>query len=243
PRVAPAWGYHGLPAGPYVGYAYPFRSPFVAYDQLSPRVGVVTGVGPGFGVGPGLGYGVGYPFGYPFFAYPNRIGNQWSNGLSAYGPPVPVYGPIPGVFGNSDLVRNWRAHPGIAYTSIGIYTAFPRARHPGVSVWPTAEPLYGSTPVAPPAPGRNGGCLVISVRVPQPGAEVFVDGQKTAQTGTDRMFESPPLEAGKAYRYTVTAKWIERGQTVESTREVTGTPGEVVRVNFGGPAEVIRAGR
>jgi uncharacterized protein (TIGR03000 family) len=142
---------------------------------------------------------------------------------------VPVYGPIPGVLGNSDIVHNWRAHPGIAYSWIGLYAASPRPRHPNVSVYPTVERV-GPAHAAPAA--RGGGCLVLSVKVPQPAAEVLVDGQKTAQTGTDRVFESPPLAAGQPCRYTVTARWLERGQVVESTREVTGTPGEVVRVDF-----------
>ena len=41
------------------------------------------------------------------------------------------------------------------------------------------------------------------------------------------------LEAGKPFKYTVTARWVERGQGVEMSKEVTGTPGEVVRVDFG----------
>ncbi len=72
-----------------------------------PRIGV--GVGYGYG---GFPYGFGYPFGFPgFYGYSGRAGSVWSNGLSLYGPPVPVYGPIPGVFGNNDLVRQWRRHP------------------------------------------------------------------------------------------------------------------------------------
>lgn len=236
PRVAPPWGYPGLYGGPFVGYpAFPryYNSAFTNYEPLGPNIGVYSGFGY-----PGFGYGYGYP-GYPgFYGFPGRIGNQWTNGLSAYGPPVPVYGPIPGVFGNNDLVRNYRAAPGIAgYGWVGIYAASPRPRHPSVSVYPTVErvgtaPAY--TEVAPTAPvARPTACLVLSVKVPQPTAEVLVDGKKTAQTGTDRIFESPPLEAGQSYRYTVTARWVERGQPVEVMREVTGTPGEVVRVDFG----------
>jgi uncharacterized protein (TIGR03000 family) len=73
----------------------------------------------------------------------------------------------------------------------------------------------------------------LSVKVPQSAAEVRVDGRPTTQTGTDRTFESPPLEAGKSYAYTVTARWAEHGQVFEVTKAVTGAPGEVVRVDFG----------
>ncbi len=75
--------------------------------------------------------------------------------------------------------------------------------------------------------------MLISVTVPQPAAEVIIDGQKTTQTGTDRTFESPPLEAGKTYKYTITARWMMGGQVVEMTKDATGTAGEVVKVDFG----------
>jgi uncharacterized protein (TIGR03000 family) len=229
PRVAPAWGYPGLYGGPFVTYPSPLRYGFATYDPLGPNIGVYTGYGyPGFGYGfPG--------FWYPY--YSGRSGSTWSNGLSLYGPPVPVYGPVPGVFGNNDLVRQYRSTlaPGFAgYGWIGIYAASPRPRHPNVSVWPTVESVSGAPVGTVPAPARTGGgCITLSVRVPQPAAEVFVDGTKTVQTGTDRIFESPPLEAGKPFKYTVTARWVERGQVVEMSKEVTGTPGEVVRVDFG----------
>ena len=101
-----------------------------------------------------------------------------------------------------------------------------------MSSWPVVEGL-GAEHAAPVPAANVGGCLILSVKVPQPAAEVMVDGRKTAQTGTDRIFESPPLETGQTYKYTVTARWMERGQTVEVSKVVTGTPGEVVRVDFG----------
>ncbi|MCS6864415.1 MAG: TIGR03000 domain-containing protein [Gemmataceae bacterium] len=172
---------------------------------------------------------VGYP---PWIGFPGAIGSFWTNGLSLYGPPVPTYGPLPATLGNSDLERAWRQHAGFAgYGWVGLYAASPRPKPPTVHVRPTVEALPPMPGVPPPAtnPGR---CLILSVKVPQPAAEVFVDGQPTTQTGTDRIFESPPLAAGSTYRYTITARWIERGQLLEMTREVLGTPGEVVRVDF-----------
>lgn len=222
PRVAPAWGYPGLAGGPYVGYPLPGAP---GYPPLAYR---------------GFGYpGFGYPY-YPgFFGYSGRAGSSWSNGLSLYGPPVPTYAPLPGVFGGNDLNRQWRATlaPGFAgYGFVGIYNISPRPVPRTVSVWPRVEGIATAPISAVPAvPAAPGGCLILSVRVPQPAAEVLVDGQKTTQTGTDRTFESPPLDAGKGYSYTVTARWVERGQTVEVSKVVSGTPGEVVRVDFGAP--------
>jgi uncharacterized protein (TIGR03000 family) len=92
-------------------------------------------------------------------------------------------------------------------------------------------PAPGKTGSDAPVPGM-GASLILSVKVPQPTAEIFVDGVKTAQTGLDRTFESPPLEAGKQFKYELTARWVEGGAIREVKKAVIGTPGEVVRVDF-----------
>lgn len=196
---------------------------------------------PGWGY-PGL-YGgpfVGYPWGY--YGYGAASRSFWTNGLSLYGPPVPVYGPVPGVFGNNDLVRQWRQvpSPGIPFGWVGIYAASPRPRPLTVSVWPTVERVMPANPL--PAPATGGGCLILSVKVPQPAAEVLVDGVKTSQTGTDRIFESPALGPGKEFRYEVTARWMERGALREEKRTAVGAPGEVVRLDFTAP-QIIATGK
>ncbi len=198
----------------------------------------------------GFPYG-GFPYGrYPYFGYPYGYGfagpygppgvgafgfyvprGFWPNGLSLYGPPVPTPGALPGVFGNYDLARQWQAYPlsGIgAYGIVGVYAAGPRVRSPYAPL-PVVEGL--STGRSAPLTGaKAGGAVILSVRVPQPAAEVLVNGKKTTQTGTDRIFESP-LSAGETC--TVTARWIERGQVIQMEKQVKGTPGEVVRVDFG----------
>lgn len=221
------------------------------------------GIGPWFGPGywhwSGWPYGPrtaptwGYPglMGGPFIGYPwwgpmysGRSGSTWSNGLSLYGPPVPTYGPIPGVFGANDLNRQWRSvvSPGLAYGWVSIYAASPRPKPLTVNVWPQVESVGGPGVYAPAAPLRTGGCLILSVKLPQPAAEVYVDGVKTTQTGTDRIFESPALEAGKEFRYELTARWVSGGVMVEKKKVVTGTPGEVVRVDFTAP-DVVTTGK
>ncbi len=215
PWVGPnyaGWGYRGLPAGPYLGYAFPYSLPY----------------------------------------YSGASGSTWTNGLSLYGPPVPVYGPIPGFFGASDLNAQWKAHPSLGYGVgwVGAYSASPRPRPLTVGVWPTNDPrafashhgrVHRNGAVSEVVPGpivqpaQQGGCLVLSVKVPQPAAEVYVDGIKMAQTGTDRIYESPSLEAGKLFQYELTARWYENGSVVERKKVVTGQPGEVVRVDFLAP--------
>ena len=212
PRVAPAWGYPGLDGGPFVGYPPPGTPGYPAF---------------------------GYPHGF-FGSSGGRIGAAGAHGLSLHHPPVPTYGPLPAVHGNDDLHRLWRSTlaPNFAgYGWVGIYAASPRPHPRTVSSWPVVAGSY-SAPGAPVAPANIGGCLILSVKVPQPAAEVLVDGKKTQQTGTDRIFESPPLEAGKGYAYTITARWIEGGRVVEVSKVASGTPGEVVRVDFGTTAVV-----
>ena len=61
---------------------------------------------------------------------------------------------------------------------------------------------------------------------------MFVDGVKTAMTGTDRLYESPPLTGDKEYAYDIVVRWTEGGATVERKKTVKGKPGEVVRVDL-----------
>ena len=202
---------------------------FLSGYNYGPRVAPAWGY-PGLGGGPFIGY----PFGY--YGYPSAIGDFWSNGLSLYGPPVPVYGPIPGMFGNNDLVRRWEGWPSVGFPFgwVGLYAASPRPRPLTVNAYPMIEsvPLTHTPPASTSQTDSVAGALVISVKVPQPYAEVFVDGKKTNLTGSDRIFESPPLEAGKQYKYEITARWIEGGAQREAKKAVVGSAGEVVRVDF-----------
>jgi uncharacterized protein (TIGR03000 family) len=69
------------------------------------------------------------------------------------------------------------------------------------------------------------------VRVPA-NAEIWFEGVKTSQTGDFRVFESPELKPGVDYNYEVRARWVENGQTVEKTRNLTVRAGDQIAVNF-----------
>ncbi len=73
-----------------------------------------------------------------------------------------------------------------------------------------ATPLVSQQPAQAPA--------ILRVTVPE-GAKLEIDGMKTTQTSSVRLFESPPLASGKKYSYTVKAIWTENGKEV--TREQT----------------------
>lgn len=216
-QVPPAtWGYPGLPPGPYTTTDYPFA-------------------------------------GWP--GYRGARGNLVAHPAR---PAVPVYGPLPAVYANPDPPP----HPhrrtlgfGVGYYGwVGPYRASPRLTPQTVGVWPANDPRAAEghrhhRPVVAPVPpppgcGADGsGCLRLAVTVPHPSAEVYVDGVKTAQVGTGRVFESPELAAGATARYELTARWAENGRVVERRRAVAGRPGEVVRVDFTAAAEVVPAGR
>jgi uncharacterized protein (TIGR03000 family) len=69
------------------------------------------------------------------------------------------------------------------------------------------------------------------VRVPNPDAQIWFDDHRTQQGGTQRTFESPPLQPG-TYTYQVRAKWRQDGKDMNQTRTVTVRPGQEVRIDF-----------
>jgi len=73
--------------------------------------------------------------------------------------------------------------------------------------------------------------VLIGIRVPE-NAQIWVDGQKTAQTGAFREFVSPPLESGQQYSYDIKAQWTENGQEVVRDRKVTFHAGDRLMVNL-----------
>jgi len=64
-------------------------------------------------------------------------------------------------------------------------------------------------------------------------AEVWFGNEKASlQQGPVREFESPPLTPGDEYTYSIRARWMENGRTVERTKNVDVKAGSVVRVDF-----------
>jgi uncharacterized protein (TIGR03000 family) len=55
--------------------------------------------------------------------------------------------------------------------------------------------------------------VTVKVLMPAANATLTIQGQRTAQTGVERTFESPPLESGKRYVYTLVAKWEPNNYT------------------------------
>ncbi len=222
PRTAPEWSYPGIPNGG-AFITYPPPPPNKSEKHLDP----------------------GKYDGTKLVPYSLGSFDVMSNGFCLYGPQVPVYGPIPTFIDSKELNRQFRTmnKVGLAgYGWHGLYNASPRPPLVSTSV----RPALGNQDAVrrgPPPPSDTGTAdkgatekpgvsMTVSVKVPQAGAELLVDGKPTAQTGTDRTFESPPLEPGARYKYTITVRWVEAGQKMELTKEAAGTPGDVVRLDF-----------
>ena len=91
-------------------------------------------------------------------------------------------------------------------------------------------------PTAPPAvegrdeaPGRD--TAVIKAHVPKD-AELRFDGVPIKGAGEVRQFQSPPLQPGLRYAYTVEARWKEGGRQVTQSRRLPVFAGANVDVSF-----------
>jgi uncharacterized protein (TIGR03000 family) len=154
------------------------------------------------------------------------------------------------------------AHRGSAHSHRGpviFLRAYPRFRYyyPGYGYgyyYPGDNPLlYGydyvpdpNDPDLPPVPWDASEKDVVAVakpsdnigrvriRVPE-GARLWVDGQATKQTGSQREFETPPLQPGSTYQYSIKAQWSKDGQTVERTLPVRVRANRTTAVDFTAP--------
>ncbi|OAI54212.1 hypothetical protein AYO44_15290 [Planctomycetaceae bacterium SCGC AG-212-F19] len=112
---------------------------------------------------------------------------------------------------------------------------------PNYAINPT--PYYNATPVvqtpiARPSQSFYSGpegaqqSVVLTVVLPTADAQVWFGDTATTQQGTQRVFQSPALEPGKNFIYTLKARWMENGQAVERERKVTVQAGQRITVNF-----------
>ena len=77
------------------------------------------------------------------------------------------------------------------------------------------------------------GPVQIRVHVPL-GARLWFDGHETAQIGTERIFASPPLEAGREFTYEVRLQWRDGEKVVERTRRLAVQAGDQISLDYTG---------
>ena len=92
-------------------------------------------------------------------------------------------------------------------------------------------------PIAPqPIPdGLPEGSASIRLILPDPSATVFFDGNKTNQTGSERMFHTPPLAAGAKSSYRIRAVVRQNGKDIVLEQVVPVLPGQNITVDFTRP--------
>ncbi|MBL8822800.1 MAG: TIGR03000 domain-containing protein [Planctomycetia bacterium] len=76
----------------------------------------------------------------------------------------------------------------------------------------------------------------LQVILPQADAELQIDGQTTTSVGSVRNFDTPELDPGMLYTYTVEAMWKSRGEMQRDVRRVDVRAGSRVMVDFTKPA-------
>lgn len=87
-----------------------------------------------------------------------------------------------------------------------------------------------------PTPDAPAGTVLLNVRVPAE-AQIWIEGDKTQQSGSFRRFVSPPLDQGKSYAYQIKAEWQENGKKITRTRKVTVHAGEAVDIDLSRPTQ------
>jgi uncharacterized protein (TIGR03000 family) len=83
-----------------------------------------------------------------------------------------------------------------------------------------------------PAPAVAQQSANVTVLVPNADAQVWFDNAATTQRGTDRLFNSPPLEPGNSFTYTIKAHWMANGQPVDQMRRINVQAGQTITVDF-----------
>lgn len=83
-----------------------------------------------------------------------------------------------------------------------------------------------------PAETESDNRAYVTIRVPTMDAQIWIEDEKTSETGTIREYRSPPLEQGHHYTYEIKALWKEDGQVYKQTRKFPVNPGNRILVEF-----------
>jgi len=174
------------------------------------------------GYGLSLGYGANnyYP-GYSsnYYSSPGYYGGSsyypgYSSGYGYYpnyssGYTYPNYGYSTGYY---NTTPNYTSQP---YNSGGVYSSTPS----------TTQSLYGDASAA-------ASVARIRVTVPTADTRIVINGAQTTSMGMERIFESPRLEAGKVYTYTIQATWMQNGQEMTRQQDIQVHPGQETYATF-----------
>ena len=181
-----------------------------ASDAFAQRRGYDGGWGYAPGISMGAGRGGAYlPYGY------SSIGVGRGGAYSPYGYNFSrSYGPY---------------YPSYGYSyAPNYYDAAPRYYSEPAYVVPATQirPAYYQAPTAAQQ------SVSVTVLVPDANAQVWFEDGLTSQTGTQRMFHSPPLEPNRTFTYTVKARWMENGQAINQESQIKVQAGQSYTITF-----------
>lgn len=155
---------------------------------------------------------------YAYYGHPNNHGG-W--GYWPY---------VAGGYLLGSALSGWGS-PGYYYMGPGYDYATPAYGYYSPPVYGVTTAGYTTTDVA--VPNQT---VLMTIELPKADAQVFLNDVATTSTGAERVFQSPPLDPGTNYKYTVRAQWMEDGKRVEQKREVPVKAGQSVTVDFRQPA-------
>jgi len=185
-----------------------------AGDVFAQRGRGVGGGGRGYGgigIGRGYGYGLGgYGIGY---GNPGYYGGYY--GSPYYGNYGRYYGPYysPNYYGG----QYYPYSSGYTYTPDNVYT----------DPYVTPAPDYRQSSYVDP------NAATVTVRLPNPDAQVWFDDAPTTQRGTERVFHTPGLQ--QVGTYTIKARWNDGTRNLDQQRTVRVEPGQSIVVDFRAP--------
>lgn len=237
------WGGRGVGVSPYgVNFGSAYGPGYTNWSGYPGTYGYGWGYSPWTGYGTGLTTSPGYYGFQPGWYSPNFA--YYSNAPTyGYGTGYPM-----GAYSGFTSGTYGTGYPGYTTGSYGTGyptgtygTGYPAGTYSGYATGNYAAPQFGNT--YGPAPNMSGGYQYgtvqnqanvarISVQVPAD-AEIWVEGQRTRETGSVRNFVSPPLTPGRDYSYDIRARWNANGREHNVTKHVDVRAGSQVTVDFG----------
>jgi len=217
--------YGGVVVGRYggFGYARPGYYGGYGYGRGLGYGGYGLGLGTGLGLGYGLGYGLG-GYGYRGYGLGGFGFSGYSSGYGGYGLGTGVYGyGAPGI-GYGGYSSGYPATNGgygaPPYEAANPYSPDSQPLNPEANYPPPQQQApQQRIPQEPPPVQRTENTAEVTVVVPE-GAELWFNGAKTSQPGSQRKFVTPALTPGEDFTYALKARWIQDGRPVEQTRSI-----------------------
>jgi len=169
-----------------------------------------------------------YSSGYNPYGYNGYYGNSSYYGNSYY---TPYSTQSSNYYNPYYTTPNYYSTPNYNYST-------PNYTTPGVTIVPQTSVGVASASYSTSDTSQN--VAYLTVMLPSADAEVWLGNSATTQKGMQRTFQSPALEPGRDYTYTVKARWTSEGKAVEQSRDVNVRAGQTSNVDFrGSRAELI----